>query len=248
MIDHATISTAQVLTPSLKIVPMPSSECEEIKRKRNYFLAKRFFDIIFSAFFIIGVLSWLLPILCLMVKLSSKGPVFFLQRRVGRGGKSFTCFKLRTMVINDSAHTQQATDEDSRITSLGWFLRKSNIDEFPQFFNILKGDMSVVGPRPHMHADCNRFSAALPGYKSRNLVKPGLTGLAQVKGYHGPTTTRNCVLIRYHWDIYYIKHIGWILDGKILLHTIGQRVNAIAKYLLEQRRQEIKHTKEAIHD
>jgi FkbM family methyltransferase len=136
------------------------------------------------------------------------------------------------MVINDLSDTQHATEEDNRITHLGRFLRKSNIDEFPQFFNILKGDMSVIGPRPHMHADCNRFSAVQQGYKSRNMVKPGLTGLAQVKGYHGPTTTRNCILMRYHWDTYYIHHIGWLLDGKIMLHTIAQKIHAIGKYLV----------------
>jgi putative colanic acid biosynthesis UDP-glucose lipid carrier transferase len=138
------------------------------------------------------------------------------------------------MVVNEEADTLQASENDNRVTRLGWFLRKSNMDEFPQFFNILKGNMSVIGPRPHMYSDCRKFSLMLPGYKFRNMVKPGLTGLAQVKGYHGPTTTRNCILMRYHWDNYYIHHIGWLLDSKIILYTVGQRIIAIVKYLAEQ--------------
>lgn len=234
MIDNASISTAHILSPQLTIVPRISRQRDEIDRKRNYFLLKRAFDIVFSLLFIAGILSWLLPVLCVLIKLSSRGPVFFLQKRVGRGGRSFTCYKLRTMFVNAEADTQQASENDNRVTRLGWFLRKSNIDEFPQFFNILKGDMSVIGPRPHMYADCKKFSAMLPGYKFRNMVKPGLTGLAQVKGYHGPTTTRNCILMRYHWDNYYIHNIGWVLDGKIMLFTIGQRFKVIVKFLLDQ--------------
>jgi len=234
MIDNASISTAHILSLNLTIVPRISRQRDEIDRKRNYFLLKRSFDIAFSTLFIVGILSWLLPILFLLIKLSSKGPVLFLQKRVGRGGRSFTCYKLRTMFVNAEADTQQASENDNRVTRLGWLLRKSNMDEFPQFLNILKGDMSVIGPRPHMYADCKKFSSMLPGYKFRNMVKPGLTGLAQVKGYHGPTTTRNCVLMRYHWDNYYIHNIGWVLDSKIILFTIFQRIRAIAKYVLEQ--------------
>jgi len=134
------------------------------------------------------------------------------------------------MVINSEADTKQASDDDQRITGTGWFLRKTNIDEFPQFFNVLLGQMSIVGPRPHMHADCAKFASALPGYKFRNMVKPGLTGLAQIKGYHGPTTTLNCVLMRYHWDNYYIRNISWLMDCKIILQTIIQRSIAICKF------------------
>jgi putative colanic acid biosynthesis UDP-glucose lipid carrier transferase len=94
--------------------------------------------------------------------------------------------------------------------------------------------MSVIGPRPHMYEDCKIFSEVLPGYKFRNMVKPGLTGLAQVKGYHGPTTTRNCILMRYHWDNYYIKNIGFMLDIKIILYTVTQRVSVMVRYLLKQ--------------
>ncbi|MBV9986090.1 MAG: sugar transferase [Chitinophagaceae bacterium] len=195
---------------------------------------KRGFDIAFSIVFVLCILSWLLPLLALLIRLSSKGPVFFVQKRIGFGGKSFSCYKLRTMVINADADRVQATENDKRITRLGWFLRKSNMDEFPQFFNVLKGDMSIVGPRPHMYADCHHFSELLPGYKFRNMVKPGLTGLAQVKGFHGPTATRHCILMRYHWDHYYIRNIGWRLDTGILLHTIWQRFWSVTRFIASQ--------------
>lgn len=228
MIDNANISSAQILSPRLTLVRPVSRLRDQIDRKRDYLICKRIFDISFSLIFIVCILSWLIPILALLIKLGSKGPVFFLQKRIGRGGKSFTCYKLRTMVVNPDADILQASKNDNRVTALGWFLRDSNLDEFPQFFNVLKGDMSMIGPRPHMYADCKKFSAVLPGYKFRNMVKPGLTGLAQIKGYHGPTTTRNCILMRYHWDNYYIRHISFLLDIKIILHTIIQRCFALA--------------------
>lgn len=230
MIDNVSISPAYVIRPSLVIVGRSVRLREQIDSKKNFFIGKRIFDICFSALFIIGILSWLLPLMAILVKLSSPGPVFFVQKRIGRGGKSFTCYKLRTMVINRQADTQQASENDSRITGLGWFLRKSNIDEFPQFFNVLMGDMSLVGPRPHMYSDCAKFASMLPGYKFRNMVKPGVTGLAQVKGYHGPTTTRNSVLMRYHWDNYYIRNIGMVLDLKIIYQTTIQRLEAFLAF------------------
>ncbi|MEO8173398.1 MAG: sugar transferase [Sediminibacterium sp.] len=234
MIDNASVSTIHIEPSKLTVVPVITRQRDQIDRKRNYLILKRVVDVLFSFCFIALILSWLLPILAIAIKLSSKGPVFFLQRRIGFGGRSFICYKLRTMVMNSEADTKQASENDKRITRLGWFLRKSNIDEFPQFFNILKGDMSLIGPRPHMHQDCRIFSAELPGYKSRNMVKPGLTGLAQVKGYHGPTPTRSCIVMRYHWDNYYIQNIGFILDTKIFLYTFIQRLAVMLKYLIQQ--------------
>jgi len=234
MIDPISISTSEVIRPTLTIVGRSVKLRDYVDKKRSYFIFKRVFDIVFSLGFILCVLSWLLPLLAILIKCSSRGPVFFLQRRISRGGRSFTCYKLRTMVINSEADTQQASENDSRITSLGSFLRKSNIDEFPQFFNVLKGDMSIVGPRPHMYSDCAKFASILPGYKFRNMVKPGLTGLAQVKGFHGPTSTRNSVLIRYHWDNYYIRNIGMILDVKIIYKTTIQCLTAVIRFFPER--------------
>lgn len=232
MIDSINIAPALIPRPGLTVVGKTVRLREQLDRKRNYFIIKRVFDVMFSLCFIILVLSWLLPLMALLIKLNSRGPVFFLQKRIGHGGRSFTCFKLRTMVINNEADTRQASDDDHRITGIGWFLRKTNIDEFPQFFNVLLGHMSIVGPRPHMHTDCAKFASVLPGYKFRNMVKPGLTGLAQIKGYHGPTTTLNCVLMRYHWDNYYIRNISWVMDCKIIFQTIIQRNIAIGKFAL----------------
>jgi putative colanic acid biosynthesis UDP-glucose lipid carrier transferase len=191
-----------------------------IDNKINYFLLKRVADIAVSAFVIAGILSWGIPLLAILIKLDSRGPVFFLQKRVGRGGRSFTCLKLRTMVVNAAANKKQAEVNDQRITRLGHFLRKSNIDELPQFLNVLAGSMSIVGPRPHMYADCNYFSAFIPGYKFRNLVKPGITGLAQVKGYHGPSLDYDNIFKRFQLDAFYVRNAGIAMDVKILIGTM----------------------------
>ena len=151
----------------------------------DYLLTKRVFDLLFALFVIVFVLSWLLPILFIVIWMDSRGPVFFTQKRVGKGGKMFRCFKLRTMIINDDADIKQAIVGDPRITRVGRFLRNSSLDELPQFFNVLAGDMSVVGPRPHMLADDIHFAELIKGYNERNIMKPGITGMAQVKGYKG---------------------------------------------------------------
>jgi putative colanic acid biosynthesis UDP-glucose lipid carrier transferase len=171
---------------------------------------------------IITVLSWLLPVLALLIKLTSKGPVFFLQKRTGRGGRSFTCYKLRTLAHNPVAHTKHTDIQKDTVTALGWFLRQSNLDELPQFFNVLAGHMSIVGPRPHMHSDCNAFAELIPGYKFRNLVKPGITGLAQVKGYHGKIISRECIYKRFEWDTWYVQQAGMRLDIYIIYSTARQ--------------------------
>lgn len=192
--------------------------------KRNYFLVKRIFDIVLSSLVIVFIISWLFPIIALLIKLNSRGPVFFVQRRVGRWGKSFNCLKFRTMVVNEQANTRQASDNDTRITRVGNFLRKSNLDEFPQFINVLLGQMSVVGPRPHMHADCNKFSSVIANYKFRNMVKPGITGLAQVKGYEDLPGTSKAFsiatsLMRF---IYATQTSGWICASFAkLLHKLS---------------------------
>jgi putative colanic acid biosynthesis UDP-glucose lipid carrier transferase len=227
MLEPASIQPSSVTPAKLTVVPHRYRDA--IDRKTRYLFFKRIFDILFAIIFIAAVLSWLLPLLALLIKLSTRGSIFFSQKRVGFGGRSFTCYKLRTMVPNENADTLQAADNDKRITPIGRFLRKSNMDEFPQFFNVIKGDMSIVGPRPHMLADCNYFSSVLPGYKFRNMVRPGLTGLAQIKGYHGPTESRDGIWMRFHWDRFYITHIGFLLDMSIILRTIGQRVAALIR-------------------
>jgi putative colanic acid biosysnthesis UDP-glucose lipid carrier transferase len=188
--------------------------------KKRYFFFKRSFDIILALFLITGVLSWVLPLMALLIKLDSRGPVFFLQRRIGKGGKDFTCYKLRTMVVNKQADECPASEDDSRITRLGKLLRKSHLDELPQLFNVLSGSMSIVGPRPYMPADCHRFSAMIPGHDYRNFVKPGITGLAQIKGLHGPKTDFKTIFWRYQWDAFYVRNADFLLDLRILRRTI----------------------------
>ena len=139
---------------------------------------------------------------------------------MGRNGRIFRCFKLRTMVINDEADERQAEENDERITRAGKFLRKTNIDELPQLFNVLAGDMSLIGPRPHMLADCIRFSFVISSYNFRNLVKPGITGLAQIKGYRGMAKDYESIVNRYHWDAVYVRKAGLWLDAKIIYRTI----------------------------
>jgi putative colanic acid biosynthesis UDP-glucose lipid carrier transferase len=193
-----------------------------VASKKNYLFFKRLFDILFSVCILVLVLSWLLPLIAILIKLDSKGPVFFKQKRIGLNGKLFICLKFRTMIINDEADERPADENDDRITDIGKFLRKTNMDELPQFFNVLVGHMSIVGPRPHMITDCIRFSFVISSYQFRNLLRPGITGLAQVKGYHGPTTDYESIINRYYWDAQYVRRAGLWLDIKIIGITIIQ--------------------------
>ena len=198
-----------------------------VPARETYLFFKRAFDILFSFLFIILVLSWVLPIISLLIIFDSKGPVFFIQRRVGKNGRLFQCLKFRTMIVNDEADERQAKENDQRITRVGKFLRKTNIDEFPQFLNVLIGDMSIIGPRPHMVSDCTRFSFVIPGYKFRALMRPGITGLAQVRGHHGPTLTYDSIFNRYHLDAQYIRNASFLLDLQITALTFLQSVRNI---------------------
>ncbi|HTI90989.1 MAG TPA: sugar transferase [Puia sp.] len=193
-----------------------------IDQRRNYLLAKRVLDIIGSLLVIFFVFSWLFPILFILIKLDSRGPVFFIQKRVGFLGRSFPCLKFRTMHVNAEANTKQATDDDPRITRIGRFLRYSNLDEVPQFLNVLVGHMSIVGPRPHMYKDCASFSKVVDAYKMRNLMKPGITGLAQVKGYRGPAQSFDKIFRRYQWDAFYVRNANFWLDIRIIHSTAMQ--------------------------
>lgn len=217
---------------ALITLPLPRPEVLLVRKKKTvlrvyvdnrkeYFIAKRVLDVTLAVLVIAGILSWLLPLLALMIKCTSKGPAFFLQKRTGRGGKSFICYKLRTLPYNLAGYTNSNVEATSRV---GQFLRQSHLDELPQFVNVLLGHMSIVGPRPHMHSDCNAFAQLIMGYKFRNLVKPGITGLAQVKGYHGKITTVESVVKRYEWDVYYVCHASIWMDIRIMFNTALQRI------------------------
>ncbi len=187
-----------------------------------YFTVKRAMDITISAVFILLIMSWLLPIIALLIKISSKGPVFFIQKRTGYLGVEFDCFKFRTMRVNADADTKQATANDKRITRIGKLLRLTHLDETPQLFNVLIGDMSVVGPRPHMLYHTRYYSQFIPYYNLRHEVAPGMTGMAQIKGYMGEINAERELRKRIQWDIYYLKNRSVLLDVKILFTTFLQ--------------------------
>lgn len=181
---------------------------------------KRSVDIILSFLFIVAVLSWLTPLLALLIKLDSKGTVFFLQKRNKRRGELFTCIKFRSMVNNADADTLPAGKNDLRITRVGRWLRNYHLDELPQFFNVLLGDMSLIGPRPHMVSENVKFDGLIRNYSSRHRVKPGLTGLAQVMGYVGETDHPDKMKARVNMDLFYIRNWSMKLDLFILYRTI----------------------------
>ena len=189
-----------------------------------YRLIKRIFDICFSLVVIALVsVTVLIPII-FAIKLSSRGPVLFKQRRTGYRGREFTCLKFRTMKVNSQADTVQATKDDPRKTRVGDFLRRTSLDELPQFLNVLWGDMSVVGPRPHMVSQTNEYKKLIDKYMVRHIIKPGITGLAQVSGYRGQTEELWQMQKRVEYDVTYIENWSLWLDVKIIIRTI---VNAI---------------------
>ena len=191
--------------------------------------SKRFFDIVFSSIIFIFILSWISVLLFILIKLESKGPLIFKQLRDGLNGKQFECYKFRSMGINKEAHKIQATKEDTRVTLIGKFIRKTSIDELPQFINVLKGDMSVVGPRPHMTSQSKKYARMVDKYFVRNLVKPGVTGLSQVRGFRGEIEEVSDMENRVRLDIFYIKNWSFVLDLKIILQTLSNAVKGEEK-------------------
>lgn len=183
-------------------------------------LTKRLFDVVFSLLVIVLLFSWLFPILSILIKVTSKGPVFFVQTRSGINNKMFRCFKFRSMQMNDEADVRQATKYDERITVLGRFMRRTNIDELPQFFNVLWGNMSVVGPRPHMLKHTDIYSTLIKDFKTRQYVKPGITGWAQVEGFRGETKELWQMERRVDCDMKYIHNWTFTWDLKIILLTV----------------------------
>lgn len=200
-------------------IPILSFRSEPLEDMGNA-IKKRLFDIAFSSLVILFLLSWLVPLLALLIKLSSKGPVFFVQQRSGKNNQYFYCLKFRTLSVNAEAHTIQVTKDDKRITKLGRFLRKTNLDELPQFVNVLLGDMSVVGPRPHMLKHTSMFSELMSEYMIRHFVKPGVTGWAQVNGSRGEIKKHEDLRRRIEHDIWYMENWSIWLDLKIIWLTV----------------------------
>ncbi|MBD1394653.1 exopolysaccharide biosynthesis polyprenyl glycosylphosphotransferase [Mucilaginibacter glaciei] len=210
-------------------VPILTTGPEPLNSIRNRII-KRLFDIGFSFFVIAFILSWLVPLLAIIIKSESKGPVFFKQLRSGKNNKPFYCYKFRSMKLNESSNYLQAAKNDARVTKVGAILRKTSVDELPQFLNVLLGDMSVVGPRPHMLSHTDQYRLIIERYMARLFFKPGITGWAQVNGHRGETTDKLQMKHRVEHDIWYIenwsirKDIGIVY--KTFLNVIHTDVNA----------------------
>ncbi|MDC6480813.1 exopolysaccharide biosynthesis polyprenyl glycosylphosphotransferase [Flavobacteriaceae bacterium] len=192
-------------------------------------LSKRVFDVVFSSLVIIFILSWMIPLFGLFIKFSSKGPVLFVQKRDGFKGITFNCFKFRTMVVNKISDVKMADDNDTRLTKIGRFLRLSTLDEMPQFINVLLGDMSIVGPRPHPVNLNKQYSNDIINFNKRHRFKPGITGLSQSLGYSGFIKSTQDMCNRVKMDIFYYKNWSLLLDFKIIFKTAGILINGIFK-------------------
>ncbi len=200
-------------------LPAFSEPTEKLHRLRNRVI-KRAFDIVFSLTVILFIFPWLLPLIALTIRLESKGPIFFTQERTGYWNEPFRFIKFRSMTLNTESDNKQATKNDSRITKTGAFLRKTSLDELPQFFNVLMGDMSIVGPRPHMLKHTDVYSELIETYMIRHEVKPGITGWAQVNGWRGPTDELYKMAKRVEFDVQYLENWTFWLDLKCIFYTV----------------------------
>ena len=203
----------------VETVPVVARREEPLRSPFNR-LGKRLFDITFALLVLVVLFPWVFIFVAIMIKIKSPGPIFFLQERTGIDGKVFKCIKFRSMKVNDQADTLQATKDDPRKFPFGDFLRKTNLDELPQFINVLKGDMSVVGPRPHMLKHTSEYSKLINRFMVRHFAKPGITGLAQVTGFRGETRYIEQMEGRVKKDIEYIENWTFLLDIKIIFKTI----------------------------
>ncbi len=197
------------------------SICQEPLLQLDNRCIKRSFDIAVSAIFLCTIFPFIWLVFGILIKLSSPGKIFFRQKRTGLDGKEFWCYKFRSMRENASSDSQQATQNDPRKTKVGDFMRRTSIDELPQFFNVLKGDMSIVGPRPHMLKHTEDYSHLINAYMLRHLVKPGVTGWAQVTGFRGETKHLSEMQGRVKADIWYMENWSFILDLYIMYKTVA---------------------------
>jgi len=193
--------------------------------KNSYWgIQKRVFDIAFSLAVIVFVLSWVYPLMYILIKMESKGPLIFKQKRNGLNEKPFDCYKFRSMEINDYSESVPTLSEDPRITKIGKFIRKCSIDELPQFINVFKGEMTVVGPRPHMLSETNSFNKLSDDFHKRHCVKPGITGLAQINDCRGRIDSIDDLLNRLKYDLRYIKNASLLLDFNIVGKTFSKMI------------------------
>ncbi|MEJ8756923.1 undecaprenyl-phosphate glucose phosphotransferase [Pontibacter sp. H259] len=204
-------------------LPVLTPRKEPLEDKANE-MTKRAFDIIFSTLVLVFFLSWFIPLMAIIIKLDSSGPVFFRQLRSGKDNEPFYCLKFRSMTVNNDADSVQASRRDARITKVGAFIRKTSIDELPQFLNVLMGDMSVVGPRPHMLKHTSDYSELIEKFMVRHFLIPGITGWAQVNGLRGETKDSLYMEKRVEADIWYLENWSFLLDMKIIVLTVWQSV------------------------
>jgi len=183
-------------------------------------IKKRIFDICLSSIIILFVLSWMIPIIGLLIWIEDRGPIFFIQKRTGRNNKEFSCMKFRSMKINTEAHIKQATKDDHRVTQIGKILRKTSLDEFPQFLNVFLGHMTLVGPRPHMLKHTTEYAKLIHKYMVRQFLKPGVTGWAQINGCRGEIRTLDDMIRRVEYDLWYLENWNLWLDAKIIFLTV----------------------------
>jgi putative colanic acid biosynthesis UDP-glucose lipid carrier transferase len=222
--DLTEYTTSSVYINNIGLLPVVNVGHLPLDRAENKFL-KRIFDIVFSSVFFLTIGVVLFPLIALVIKLTSKGPIFFKQERWGHNNKKITCYKFRSMVkdssdTNEDGKYNQAFKDDPRITIIGGFLRKTNLDELPQFWNVLIGNMSVVGPRPHPIPLNLESMHTVDNYMLRHLVLPGITGLAQVNGCRGETKTTEEMQRRVNFDLYFIHRWNFWLDIQIIIQTI----------------------------
>ena len=217
--SYGKVYSKKLVYQNYDFIPILSLRTIHLEDPFNSFI-KRCFDVLFSLLVIALFLSWVTPLLAILIKIDSKGPIFFKQKRNGFNFQEFYCYKFRSMKINKQANILQATKNDFRVTKLGRVLRKFSLDELPQFFNVLIGDMSVVGPRPHMIKENEKYKTSIDKFMVRHYVRPGITGLAQIKGFRGEIETDEDIINRIKQDIFYIENWSFILDVKIILVTI----------------------------
>ncbi len=214
------ISTVQSVPISISADRIQKTQ-KEYLQNRYWSTSKRGFDIVFSLIVTVFVLSWMYPLLFILIKMESKGPFIFKQKRNGLNQKHFNCLKFRSMEVNDYSESLPTFSGDPRITKTGKFIRKCSIDELPQFINVLKGDMTIVGPRPHMVSETNSFNKLSSHFYKRHLVKPGITGLAQINNCRGKINNINDLKNRLKYDLFYIKNASLKLDLKIIYKTFA---------------------------
>lgn len=208
-----------VIVDYLRDLPILSLRSEPLEDVGNQ-MKKRILDIVISLFVIVFFLSWMIPLIGLLIFIESRGPIFFIQKRSGKNNKPFNCLKFRSMKPNKDADAKQATKNDMRVTRIGKFLRKTSLDEFPQFINVLKGEMSLVGPRPHMMKHTDDYAQIVDQYMVRHFLKPGITGWAQINGFRGEITEPRQIKLRVRNDLWYLENWNVWLDIKIMFLTV----------------------------